>query len=501
MSTLLEPTQSARASQEKSLAASSRWSILIAITVLILWAALRVTHPIPIYPLDDPYIALHSAQVLHWGADPNYQGVPALYGATSAPFLLLVYFLLFALQPVYALDVACWLGVLAYVLGLRYLVHTFRLPALESTLLFVLGLVASYEPLQLINGLETTWVMAAIAWSLFFASGPPSHRKWAALAAGCTASLRPELILFALPFIAALAILEGTSRKAAVLFAYGLLPVVPVALWYLYATGSPIPQTATAKRYFMAQDRQSIHDRIAMSTVAMLRFAITCGPLLLAVPLAIRSWTGRVIAAFTILLVASACVIAPGSLSWNNLRYLMVLVPMLVWCLGSVSTCRPNVRSWKKYPLLRISALWSLLWLPLMIRGYLHECAYFDTELRSSAIWCTDHLPPDSVLMVHDAGYIAYATKFKIVDVVGLKTPDAIPINKRLIWATRGGGRGAAAAEIAVLHHAGYLVVLRSWTEMAALPAQMRAIGWAVTPMRSGGAYEVFRITAPHGRP
>src|SRR5947209_7939823 len=83
--------------------------------VLCLWIVFHTLRAEPTFPLDDPYITLHSAQVLHTGYDPIYPGVSPLYGATSAPYLALVYTLLFFLHPLYALDTACWLGVLAYV--------------------------------------------------------------------------------------------------------------------------------------------------------------------------------------------------------------------------------------------------------------------------------------------------------------------------------------------------------------------------------------------------
>jgi hypothetical protein len=60
------------------------------IAVAIAYIAMRMLHPMPIFPLDDPYITLHSTQVLHWGFDPNYPGISPLYGTTSAPFLGLV---------------------------------------------------------------------------------------------------------------------------------------------------------------------------------------------------------------------------------------------------------------------------------------------------------------------------------------------------------------------------------------------------------------------------
>ena len=95
-------------------------ALYAAITLLVLLAALlhRALVGSPVFPMDDAYITLHNAQVLHWGHDPNYFGTPALAGATSAVHLALVALLMFALSPPVALWAALWLAALAYTLGL-----------------------------------------------------------------------------------------------------------------------------------------------------------------------------------------------------------------------------------------------------------------------------------------------------------------------------------------------------------------------------------------------
>src|SRR5215472_13223145 len=113
------------------------------------WLIYHLFLPTPRFPLDDPYITLHSAQVLHWGFDPNYPDVSPLYGATSAPFLALVYLLLFFLKPLWALETAGWLGILTYVLGLVYLARSFRLSRVASLAIIALGLTSSFIPVHL----------------------------------------------------------------------------------------------------------------------------------------------------------------------------------------------------------------------------------------------------------------------------------------------------------------------------------------------------------------
>ena len=95
-------------------------TLYAAVTFLVLLAALlhRILLGSPVFPVDDAYITLHNAQVLHWGHDPNFAGTPALAGATSAVHLALVALLMFALSPPVALWAALWMATLAYALGL-----------------------------------------------------------------------------------------------------------------------------------------------------------------------------------------------------------------------------------------------------------------------------------------------------------------------------------------------------------------------------------------------
>ena len=149
---------------------------------------------IPLFPVDDAYITLHNAQVLHWGHDPNFVGTPALAGATSPFHLALVAALMFVLKPLWALDVAAWLGALAFALGIVRLALAQSVPPGPTFMLVVAGLLAARTPHQLMNGLETGWAMAGVTWALAFASEESAASGFALAAiCGTLPFLRPEL--------------------------------------------------------------------------------------------------------------------------------------------------------------------------------------------------------------------------------------------------------------------------------------------------------------------
>jgi hypothetical protein len=485
------------ASAETTIRAALKDYGVAALVIVLFYAFLHPAHSTPSFPLDDPYITLHSAQVLHWGSDPNYVGVSPLYGATSAPFLALVYLLLFLLKPLYAIDTACWMGALFYAFGLVKLARTFRLSRTEGILVVGLGLGASYVPVHIVNGLETSWALAMVAWSLAFASGAREDRKWAALVAGIAAAIRPELGAFAVLLIGALTLVDKSSKTIASLLTLAALPMIPGMLWYFCVLGSPFPQTAAAKRYFMAEDHLSWVARMTIEAKGLCLFAVTCVLLLFALAKVWRSPIGKALIAFTFVLLAGAFVAAPSSIAWNFCRYVVILVPMMVWAVAFRVATSDGPARLQAVRFLRMCSAYAALFLPISLAIYLHECVYFDGELHRVADWCQTNVPPNAVLLVHDAGYIAYATRFRTVDLVGLKTPEAVDINRRITWPSAGKDRALAVAEIAIESHADYLIVIRRWPEVAALPAQLRALHWRVDPLRMDGEYRVFRITAP----
>jgi len=462
------------------------------------WLLYHLFLPVPKYPLDDPYITLHSAQVLHWGFDPNYPGVSPLYGATSAPFLGLVYLLLFFLQPLRALDAACWLGILAYVLGLVHLTRVLKLSRFATFAIIALGLTSSFAPFHLLNGLETTWAMAGIIWTLSLAA--EGNPVFAAFAAGLTAAIRPDLITFTVPIFAALVYLQPAGhgwhfvRRAAPLAA---LPIILCAIWYLAQTGHLFPLTGMAKHFYFADAHLSFAQKIPTLTTGLLICVLSCGPLLLGIKRTCRAPLALAIAVCIGLLLLSIIIQFPRGLSVNRLRYPAVIVPMLVWAVA-VDAARSSSRR-----LLTVCLAYTLLVpLPFTLWAYLHDCRRLDSSLRATAAWCNQNLPADAKILAQDTGYIGYATRFRIIDFVGLKTPEAIGFNREYTWPTAGRDRAKAVSALALKEHADYLIAVPTQPEISTLPQQLTTLGWQLQPLKAFPPYYVlYRIQPPQPPP
>ena len=460
-------------------------ALYAAVTLLVLLAALlhRVLLGPPVFPMDDAYITLHNAQVLHWGHDPNYPGTPALAGATSAVHLALVALLMFALPPTTALWTALWLATLAYALGLVRLARVHQASSPQALLLVLVGLAAGQTPHQLMNGLETGLMLAAVTWALALASEPERRppeeptraappRLWLPCLCGLLPFIRPDLLPLSLGL---LALQAGRHRRAAGSWLGAARPLLtdlglvlacaaPWALWYGLTLGTPYPGTVEAKRLFFAQDMFPAPVRTALVGKDLGLFAADVGLLFLCVPLLGRTGAGRVGLLWASLLVGAYWLRFPDALGFYEGRYLYPLLPLLL--LGAASAFRAGrTRASALLPatataLLLLCLVQSCWRAPDFWARHQAFCGFTRHDLAGTAAWCRAHLPPGSTLLVHDAGYIAYATRFRLIDLVGLKTPGSVAAHRALTHPSAGRLRAAAVSRIALQTHPDYLLVL-----------------------------------------
>jgi hypothetical protein len=489
---------------------SRRWLAYATVSLALLLIFLIAHIGKIVFPYDDSYITLHSAQVLHQGFDPNYPGVPALSGETSAPFVGVVYLLLFTLPPLLALNVAGWIGVFLYGLGLVRLSFAVQLTPRQRSLLVFLGLLCAPVPIHWVNGLETSCALAAVTWTLAYATGTrPRDAIAAGFLSGVSACVRPDLLPFALLITAFSAgkLLRTPSRSAqtwiralAVVLA-AAAPILLCSLWYLKTTGSPIPLTGIAKRYFFAEDHWSLFHRITEEARQVIAFAAVVGPLVLVLPRMARFALGKVLLVIMALFVVALFVQFPGEFKVNELRYPVVLVPLLLWGLAMmVARAQPEQRR-NAQQLMYVSALYATGMLAVCLSYYRDEREFFEKGPHEVAVWSQAHIPPGSPILIHDAGYLAFSTHYRLIDFVGLKTPAAIPLNRQFTWPTAGRERALVVTKMATASGSQYLVLNLEWPPVTHLPRELTALGWKVDPLYGTGTYRIYRLTPPGASP
>ncbi len=462
------------------------------------------------HPLDDAYISLHSAQVLHWGGDPNFPNVPPLAGITNAPYTSLLWALLPFMPPLVALEAASWLGVLCYALGLVALGRAFRLPLLAVLALTALGLTIAKVPYQLLNGVETGMAMGVTAWILALVrSNTAWSRRAAALLCGVAPFLRPELI--ALCGLVLLAVFVEDSRQqgsilqavrhSAPLWAVALLAALPWLLWYGVSTGSVIPLTIAAKRFFFADGCAPSDYRWNLLEMAVRLFVAVFGIVLVALVFLARSTLGRLAAVFLPVFFLVYYEQLPSALLHYQGRYTYVLVPLLFFGLASGLGDRVVGARRAACVLLVLSCLQTAVRFSFHWNQFLQHRDQATRSLTSVAAWTSANLPPGATLLIHDAGYISYATRFHLVDFVGLKTPSSIDYNRRYTYGRCGAGPAFAVSEIARQSGAEYLIMTDDWDNVFRVTPGLRMLGWRVEEINRSADYHVFRLMAPRTSP
>jgi hypothetical protein len=188
----------------------------------------------------------------------------------------------------------------------------------------------------------------------------------------------------------------------------------------------------------------------------------------------------------------------PIAIANNEGRYLYILLPILLYGLIVCAQHADVWRQWITNFLLMTTLAIALAYLPLRWHFYLNESRTMNYALLDAAQWCTKHLPPHATLLIHDAGYIAFATPFHLIDVVGLKTPSSIKFWRQSHVANPYSAAFflTPVAAIIAYNHPQYLVVLPGWESRLGAPQSLSAYGWRLqllhVPVEYG--YKIYRI-------
>jgi hypothetical protein len=457
--------------------------------------------------VDDAYISIANAQTLLSGRSPSYPDSSALTGATCAPHVVLLALLLPLFSPEWAAWAASLLGAMVFALGATHLALALRLSKAQAMLLGLGALFIANTPYQLLNGLETSWAMAGVVWTLAaVASDTPSRDRLAAFLCGLLPALRPELLALSAPLAGYLGVRAWRRtpnerpmlRTGFELAACALLGIAPWLVLYWALTGSMLPETIAAKRAYFAEGCNAAAWKLRLIRPTATRVLIEWGPWLAALTLLVLRPLGLLGLAFMGVFFAAYYRDFPGALGHYFLRYLYVLSPLLLLGLGfGLAHASRHVQRLSA-GLLGVSLLYSGLRLPDALDVVRGVANFTKKELYPLADALATHLPPGTTLLLHDAGYVSYATELRSVDLVGLKTPRNVHWHRELTLPTCGRARPEAIHRIALESGAQYFVVLRKWDEIFGLTQSLLQYGWWLRPMwRHDDGYDVYALRPP----
>jgi hypothetical protein len=461
----------------------------------------------PIFPVDDAYITLHNAVALVRGVDPNY-GAPALVGATSAVHTLLVAAMAEVLSPAWALEAVMWMAITAYLLAVASLAFDAKASLPVALGVVLLGVTVGQTPHLLSNGLETGFALALTTLAIGKAhrdelAGKPSIIVPAI--AGVLPFVRPELAALS---IALLAVRWYSARERGELTgramgrdgAIVLACALPfgAALWL--STGAPLPTTIAAKKYYFADGCLPFWPKLTNIVSSIVDFASAVGVFSIAALGAWGSRVGRAGAMFAGVMFAAYFVERPGALGEYDQRYMYVLLPVLL--LGVVTMLARGGR-WRTvgWLVMAVAALETTVHFRERWRYHMACREFTRIELGGIADFVTAHTAVEERVLIHDAGYISFATTRRLVDIVGLKTPATIDVHRDVTWRTCGRDRSDAIARIAVESAPSALVALGAWDDTFGIARALREHGWGVDLVRPPpAAYRFYRLTPPRAQ-
>lgn len=482
------------------------WHLVVVACVCAAAVGFACRQDASVFPVDDAYITLHNARAMLDGTDASFAGISPLTGATSLLHLALLALWMRVLAPLPAACVVLWLGIYAYAAGVLQLCLAHHLPRWKVAAVLVCALLVGLTPYQLTNGLETGWAMAAVAWSFALASGNTAAARYG-LAALCGAmpAVRPELTAFAALLLGCqvMQTWHGTRsperRQALIGIALAAcLAALPWCAVYASATGLPFPTTVAAKRVFFAEQGLPSAVKLAWTGGFLWSFALAMGLLTVGYAGLRSTGAGRAGLAFGVILVIVYAVVFPGALGHYDQRYLYVLTPVLLYGLVRLQVLdAPRVRL-AASAVLMAAAVQALALSPVWLDAMARKREDTRTNLFPIAAWCNAHLDPSARLLVHDIGYVSWATRFALVDLVGLKSPGSTVWHRRLTGPSGGEKRAEAVDDIARETRPDDLIMLGEWDRIYHLTTGLREHGWRLDAVDNAGCeYRVYRLRRP----
>lgn len=481
----------------------SRDAVLTALIALTVAAAWLFCMGEPIFPMDDAYIVQHAVQSMLAGQEDTRFGGSPLNGATSLAHVFSVWLFSQIMPVAWAQFGVATLAWVAWLVGVQAYAQRHRLLCALRWMVVLFAAMSAFSFYQAFNGLETGLAMATCMWLIVGFDRVKAVRPSAYLLVGVLPFIRPELALLAGLILLRQFIMLGSAGVPWRAWLYLAAPALLMAAFSWHWGGGWLPGTVSAKTYFFAEGCAPIGERWNRFTEGLIGVLPGLGfgfGLLGFVGLS-RLRLGWVLLLFVVGFLFAYLMRFPGAVAHNHFRYLHLLMPMLVvgwvqWLGGRHLGSRA------------ILALPLAVCLGLSVPHALEELAVAQGAIRHTRVeldgvnkWVNEHLPPNAVLLVHDAGYISMRGSHPLVDLVGLKTPWAAVLHKHYTW-TQCSRVTPAVSEIARIAGATHFVALASWDQALGLSNSLTSHGWRLDRVdreRGRSAFRVYRLVPPAG--
>lgn len=428
--------------------------------------------------VDDTYIHVRFAENLLAGHGFSFNPGEPTPGSTSPLWVLLIAFGgLFTDQLLYV--ALFWSGFFYLALGLAA-DHLGRRVLPDGRRAFAFALLCLFTGRIVwtgVSGMEPTLfaALSLLAVARYIDDRPQQRLSWrTALLFGLATNARPEGYLL---FVCALAdaslglrredgwrlTWQGLPWKSALLY---LALIAPYPLFSLYYTGSPLPNTFHANALYFRGSRSLEYLNLVFQFLPydnlFLHLFLPVGVIAVLAQVWRRGTLGLAPGRFLILVwplgyLAASTLISP--MKYHFQRYLIPLLPFFILlslfgleaALAALEKRRPGRGGRISFAALSVMAVWGFL-LVVEWPGFVNRAAarvlgrpvrQWPSLTAQSADnilgmqvaigeWLARATRQEDVIAANDIGAIGYLSKRKIIDVVGLVTPEILPYVKGL---------------------------------------------------------------------
>ncbi len=427
------------------------------------------------FPLDDSWIHMQIARNLAGGQGWSFNpGEPT--GASTAPLWVVLLALAHLAAPADPATAAKVLGSLLYLATVLLIALLAWRVSEDGRVAFVAGLLAAWQPVFVwgaLSGMETPLYLMLVLLGLV--SLLAAEQRGAAAAYGATAWLtlagwaRPEVWAL-LPVAWLYLYWRRRELDAGRFWLHGLIALAGVGAFVAFnlaVWGQPLPATWYAKLAFFRGGQTfgaaSRLMRYASRFLSNIQAAVYSQNPALVVMLAagcLAAWRSggarwrraAMLLGVVIASIAAAAYIDLGSVAFQSYRRAAHLVAALnvLTAIGALAVWDVLARG-LPVPFTRpvepgdgppagsqrgrvvVSLALVLLALAMQVTGLRMGGQLYANDMRSinqgnvdAARWLAANTPPDAVVAVNDIGALAYFGQRRIVDLLGLATPEAI---------------------------------------------------------------------------
>lgn len=427
-------------SAPKSVAQSRSRSLLLvlALTVVLIRGAFLALTGVT---FEDSLISLRYAENFASGLGMVYNAGERVFGAsTPLHVLFLAALTRLGLPAISVVKVvsACADGVTAY-LWMRWFID--RMGSVRAALAF--AILFGISPLIVhvsVSGMETSFALLFLTLALI---GDLDDRPvMCGIGFGLLMLVRPDGAIAA---TVVLSLRWLRTRKLplqpALLAILLVLPWIVIATWYY---GTPLPNSIPAKAAAYNLHRTSILPNIRGTLAQFVPFAGSFGQVctaalicpLLIMGLAGARKTGRLWPVAVLFGVWWAYLVVPRTLifSWY---YPLLLLPAYVIAASGIVVLEQR----SAFPELRWPSQWSprllsllaaaiTIWL-VLAGSNARQIQVAEASVRKSiGMWLRENTPEDAQVAMEPIGYIGYFSRRRVLDEVGLVSPEMIPLNR-----------------------------------------------------------------------